>query len=268
MKLCLNLSTLAHADLETQVSVCAQVGFQAVGLRLNKLEEYFAQGKNVENVRAILNAYHLLPLELNYFSDWIYKRDKAQKEVLDRFKSFSGLGKELGCPILILPTQCDGDHDDYLARENFHEICRVASEAGTQAALEFVPWSSINTIRKAWDLVRAVDHPASGLVLDSFHYFKGGSCLADLKDVPIERILLVHLADALNVDTDVATLCRNYRVPPGDGVFVFDELLAYLGATSYDGYYSLEVLNRDYQHLGPLEIAAHGKESLERILRA
>ncbi len=266
MKLCMNLSTLAHVDLETQLLICAQGGFGAVGLRLNKLEEYFSHGKTAQDVRQLCEALALLPLELNAFPDWIYRQGEAQKAAMDRLGRFSRLAAALGCPLLILPTQCDGAHDEALARENFAEACRVASQVNTRVALEFVPWSPIDTAKKAWDVVRYVNHPYGGLVLDSFHYVKGGSRLADLQEIPIEKVFLVHLADALDVDTDVATLCRNYRVPPGDGVLVFDDLLDYLKAAKYDGYYSLEVLNRDYHALDAVEIVRHGKESMERAL--
>lgn len=74
MKLCMNLSTLAHVDLETQLRICAQVGFGAVGLRLNKLEEHFALGKGVQNIKQLCQALTLFPLELNSFPDWIYIR--------------------------------------------------------------------------------------------------------------------------------------------------------------------------------------------------
>lgn len=266
MKLCMNLSTLAHVDLETQLQVCADVGFDAIGLRVKKLEEYFAFGKTAEDVRRRCESLGLLPLELNFFANWIYAQGAAQQAAMDRFVPFSHLASALGCPLLILPTQCDGQHDDGLARENFAEICRLASRVDVRVVLEFVPWSPVDTAKKAWDLVRYVNHPRGGLVLDSFHYVKGGSRLADLQEIPIEKVFLVHLADALDVDTDVATLCRNYRVPPGDGVLVFDELLEYLRAAKYDGYYSLEVLNRDYHALDPVEIAKHGKKSMERAL--
>ena len=198
MKLCMNLCTLAHVDLKAQLRACAAVGFTAVGLRLNKLEEYFAQGKNIGETRHLLESLKLFPLELNYFPDWIYANGVTQKEVIDRFRRFSHLSARLGCPLLILPTQCDGEHDDALAGENLLEMCRLPAETGTRVAFEFVPWSPIDTMKKAWDLLTAVDHPNGGLVLDSFHYFKGGSRFTDLKEVPIERILIVQMADALN----------------------------------------------------------------------
>jgi 4-hydroxyphenylpyruvate dioxygenase len=266
MKLCMNLSTLAHVDLETQLRICADVGFGAVGLRVNKLEEYFALGKSAEDVKRRCESLDLLPLELNYFPNWIYVRGAEQQATMDRFVQFSHLASVLGCPILILPTQCDGQHDEALARENFAELCRLASRVDVRVALEFVPWSPIDTAKKAWGVVRSVNHPCGGLVLDSFHYVKGGSRPADLQEIPIEKVFLVHLADALDVDTDVATLCRNYRVPPGDGVLVLDDFLEYLRAAKYDGYYSLEVLNKDYFQMNALQIARHGKESVERIL--
>lgn len=45
------------------------------------------------------------------------------------------------------------------------------------------------------------NHPHGGLVLDSFHYVKGGSRLADLQEIPIEEVLnrYYHALDAVEI---------------------------------------------------------------------
>lgn len=265
-KICLNLSTLGHLNYESQLKISSQVGFKAVGLRMNSLKEYLSSGHTLKEAKKLLEKNNLTPVEMNFFSDWLYAKDEAQKEVLEQFRVFSRISGTLGSPILIVTTQCKGDHDDHLARENFKEICRLAAEAKTMVALEFVPWSPVNTIQKAWKLVKSVDATNGGIALDSFHYFKGGSRKKDLSEVPIEKIFIVHLDDVINVKTDVITLSRNYRVFPGEGIFIFDEILEYLFDKEYKGFYSLEILNKYYPKKNPLKLAFRAKESILRLL--
>ena len=39
-RMCLNLSTVGHLAYESQLEISAQAGFKAIGLRINRLEEY------------------------------------------------------------------------------------------------------------------------------------------------------------------------------------------------------------------------------------
>jgi 4-hydroxyphenylpyruvate dioxygenase len=203
---------------------------------------------------------------MNFFPDWIYTRSDAQEAMLERFKAFSQLSTSLGAECLNVSTQCDGIPDENLAKENFRELCRIAAADGATVGLEFVPWSPIDTVKKAWSIIGGVDHPCGGLVFDIFHYFKGGSQRGELKDVPLEKIFAVHLTDVREADVDVATLCRNYRVLPGEGVFVFDEIIDYFVQRGYDRYYALEILNKDCRADQCLGIAMRGKEVLENML--
>lgn len=266
-KTCLNLATIGHLDFESQLEISAKSGFKAVGLRLNSIEDYLSRGNTLEMVKEKLNYYGLVPVEMNYFSNWIYAKGEEYEIMIKRFKKSSSISRKLKCPILILTTHFDGEPDHSLAIKNFKEICNIASEDGNLAALEFLPWSEINNIKKAWDIVKEVDHPNAGIVLDTFHYFEGGSSIKDLQEVPIEKIFLFHICDIKEVDTDVVTLCRNYRVLPGEGVYNFDELLEYLFKSGYDGYYSLEILNKDYSQRDPLELTKKAKKSLDLLCK-
>ena len=67
------------------------------------------------------------------------------------------------------------------------------------AGLEFVPWSEVGNVKKAWEIIEQVNQPHGGLVLDCFHYFEGGSTLADLEKVPIEKVVMFHITDVERV---------------------------------------------------------------------
>ena len=268
-QLCFCLGTLGHLDYESQLKISKQAGWEAVGITIEGLEEYLAKGKTVEEAKALLEKNKLHPVEILAFREWVYTKGKAQMEMLDRFRHLSKISAKLGCSVLLATTRCQGSHDDALAIENFKEICRIAAEDGNRVGFEFLPHTPIDTVKKAWDIVNETRTPNGGIVLDSFHYLKGGSRLEDLKEVPIEKIFDVHIDDLKNVnpDVDLSTLSRNYRVLPGEGDFVYDEILEYLFERRYSGYYSLEVLNKDHSREDALKLAVRAKESLERLLK-
>ncbi len=267
-QLCFDLGTIPSVDLETQLNIAKRTGWQAVGITTEGLESFLAAGKTIEEAKALLDKSNLKAVELMAFREWIYAKGKAQKEMLDRFRDFSKMGAKLGGPILLVTTRTVEKHDDALARENLKEICRLAAETGGRVGFEYVPHSNINTVGKAWDILKTTDAPNAGIVLDFFHYLKGPSRLEDLRKIPIEKVLDVHLNDLKDIDygVELGVISRNHRVFPGEGDFVFDEMLGYLFERNYSGYYSLEILNKDHASQDPVQLAVRGKESAKKVL--
>jgi len=265
-KLCLNLGTINHLDYETQLRVSSQAGFKAVGLHMIRLEEYLYSGHTLDDAVGALRRNHLNAAEVVFMPDWVSARGRGKKQVLARLEYICSTMERMESPILIANTLGEKEYDQALAQDNFGELCRVASRYGVLIALEYLPWTSLDTIKKAWDIVRAVNLSNGGIVLDTFHYFKGHPSPKDLYEVPIEKIFIVHLDDLEDVEADLVTLTRRHRVAPGEGIFNFDEVLEYLFVGRYGGYYSLEILNRNHALLDPLELATRLKLSTERLI--
>ena len=77
-----------------------------------------------------------------------------------------------------------------------HQLAAQAADVGTRVALEPLPFSNITDFRLAAELVTAADHPAAGLVVDIWHLERGPSTLADLAEVPGDKVFVVELNDA------------------------------------------------------------------------
>jgi len=266
LKICLNLGTLGHLDYETQLRVSSQAGFSAVGLHMIRLEEYLYSGHTLEGALDCLKRNHLEAAEVVFMPDWISARGKNQRQVMARAEYICSTMELLECAVLIANTLGENGFDQALVRENFGEICNVASKYGVRIAMEFLPWTSLDTIGKAWDIVRTVNHVNAGIVLDTFHYFKGHPSTKELYEVPIDKIFIVHLDDVEDVEADLVTLTRRHRLPPGEGIFVFDEVLEYLFTEEYQGYYSLEILNKNHPLQDPVELATRARLATERLL--
>jgi len=66
----------------------------------------------------------------------------------------------------------------------------LASEKKILIALEFLPWTPVDTIRKlGYREIRGSSQ--RGIVLDTFHYFMENQA-QELYEVPIEKIFLFH----------------------------------------------------------------------------
>jgi 4-hydroxyphenylpyruvate dioxygenase len=117
--------------------------------------------------------------------------------------------------------------------------------------------------RQAWDIVSRADHPALGLILDSFHTLCLGDDLAGLAQaVPAERLFFLQLADAPRLTMDALSWSRHFRSFPGQGELPVAGFLRDVLAAGYAGPLSLEVFNDEFRAAPSRRIARDGLRSL------
>jgi len=142
-----------------------------------------------------------------------------------------------------------------------------AASRGFRVGFEALAWGRhINDYRDAWEAVRRADHPAVGLVLDTFHILARKTDLKAIRSVPRDRIFLVQLADAPVLDMDYLTWSRHYRNFPGQGDLPLQDFMAALQATGYDGLLSLEIFNDQFRAGSARSVAVDGHRSLIYML--
>ena len=175
-----------------------------------------------------------------------------------RSKSFSraerkfDLMGELGCDLLMV---CSNVSPDSLGEQ--------AAKRGLRVGFEALAWGRhIHDYRDAWEVVRRADHPAVGLVLDTFHILARRTDLAALRAIPKDRIFLVQAADAPLLDMDYLSWSRHYRCFPGQGDLPIGEFMDALCATGFDGLLSLEIFNDSFRAGSARSVAIDGQRSL------
>lgn len=99
-------------------------------------------------------------------------------------------------------------------------ICRKAADEGLIVHLEFAPFGGIKTLTQAIAIVEATGCANAALTIDSWHFFQGGSTLAQLGQVSGARIGSVQLNDGvIEPADDPLTACMTRRRLPGEGAF-------------------------------------------------
>ncbi|MGV1008599.1 MAG: sugar phosphate isomerase/epimerase family protein [Dermatophilaceae bacterium] len=135
------------------------------------------------------------------------------------------------------------DRDYYL--EKFAEICALAQELGMSVNLEFVPIAAVRTLADAVDVLRTVNAPNAGLMVDIHHIHRSRDKAEDLDGLPAEWFNFCHLCDApgdipSDVDemTHILRAARSYvgegGIPVADYVHHMPEMV-----------YSIELPNDD-----------------------
>ncbi|WP_018157653.1 TIM barrel protein [Demetria terragena] len=195
--------------------------------------------------------------------------DAEFSQVVSRFRMELAVMASVGCSSILVVSNTDGDADPDRAR-SVHQLATladVAAEHDITVTFEALAWGThIGRFADALDVVRQVDHPALSVTVDTFHLISRGDDVEALREVEIDRIGLVQIADAPWRDLDLMTWSRNHRGFPGEGDFDLRTPLAHLLAGGYQGPLSLEIFNPRLRELPPTAVAARGARALRGLI--
>ena len=149
------------------------------------------------------------------------------------------------------------------AAEDLRELGERASVQGLRVGFEALAWGRhVNDYRDAWEIVRRADHKSIGIILDSFHTLAPSLPVSAIGAIPGDRIFLVQLADAPQLDLDVLSWSRHFRCMPGQGNLNINDFMQSVFATGYSGPLSLEIFNDQFRSRSAKEVAIDGMRSL------
>ncbi|HEY9347388.1 MAG TPA: sugar phosphate isomerase/epimerase, partial [Inquilinus sp.] len=234
-------------DLRDKLEAIAAAGFDGVEIFENDFLSFDAAPREVG--RMVRDA-GLVVTTFQPFRDFEGMPEPQRARVFDRAERKFDLMAELGADLLLVCSNISpaalGGIDR--AAADFRELGERAAKRGLKVGFEALAWGRhVNDHRDAWEIVRRADHPAIGLILDSFHTLSRGIDPDSIRAIPADRIFLVQLADAPRLEMDLLSWSRHFRNLPGQGdlpVTAFTEAVA---ATGYDGVYSLEIFNDHFR---------------------
>src|SRR5215467_123474 len=176
----------------------------------------------------------LTPVTFQPFRDFEGMPEPLRAKALSRAERKFDLMAELGCDLLMICSNVSPDSLGGIDRAaaDLRELGERAAKRGLRVAFEALAWGRhINDYRDAWEAVRRADHPAVGLVLDTFHILARKTDLGAIRAIPRDRIFLVQVADAPRLDMDYLSWSRHFRNFPGQADFPLDHFMDALAAT-------------------------------------
>lgn len=175
---------------------------------------------------------------------------------------------ELGCDLLLVCSSPlpGAVADDARLGEQLARAAERAALRGKRLAYEALAWGTyVNDYRHAAELVAAVDNPALGTCLDSFHVLSRRDDPSAIADIPAESIFFLQLADAPTMRMDILQWSRHHRCLPGQGNFDLATFIRSVTASGYRGPWSLEVFSDIYRHADPVRTARDAHRSLRYL---
>ncbi len=200
------------------------------------------------------------------FRDFEAMPEPARARNMDRAERKFDTMQALGTDLLLVcsNTQAAAIDDPARAAADLREMAERAAKRGLRVGFEALAWGRhTSRWRQAWDIVQRADHPALGLILDSFHTLCLGEDLAGLSTtVPPEKLFFLQLADAPKLSMDALSWSRHHRLFPGQGELDVAGFLKDTLAAGYAGPISLEIFNDEFRAAPSRRIARDGLRSL------
>lgn len=248
--------------LPEKLEAIAAAGFDGVEIFENDLLYYDGSPRNVRQMCADLGIAITLFQPFRDFEGC--RRDRLQRNV-DRAERKFDLMQELGTDLVLV---CSNTASDSLGDERIllDDLALLAERAGARdlrIGYEALAWGRhVNTWQQVWNLVRQVDHPALGVLLDSFHTLSLKGDPTGIAEIPGDKIFFVQMADAPVLAMNVLEWSRHFRCFPGQGEFDLPGFLAPILKSGYTGPLSLEIFNDGFRAAPPRANAADGLRSL------
>lgn len=251
--------------LESKLRAIAQARFDGAEIFENDL---LTARSTAREIAAQMRDVGLACTLFQPFRDFEGMPGELRGRTFDRLERKFDLMQELGAPLLLVCSSvspaASGDRSRIVA--DFRELAERAAQRNLRVGYEALAWGRhVFDHRDAWAVVKEVDHPALGLILDSFHSLARAIPVETLREIDPARIFIVQLADAPIVQMDYLSWSRHFRNMPGQGELPLVEFLATLLEIGYSGPLSLEIFNDQFRATSASTVALDGHRSLTYI---
>jgi 2-keto-myo-inositol isomerase len=265
-----NGATSRPYPLEEDLRAAAAAGFPMVELWGEKFDAFFAEHSREDLPRLVdqhglqITAIDLVALD--------YSQPENVATAVERARYLGRIAQEVGCDLLLLCSWGDLHGRSKaeglsLVAEYLKPVCTAAAEFDCRLAIEPLGRHElIPGCQEALSIIEQAEQPNLGLIWDFFHYYKSQVPLEAIRQIPLDRLWLVHVDDAPDLPPE--TLKDPDRVYPGQGALPLSTYFQILRELNYDGPVSVELFNQEYYQQPIDTIARNAYRSLRPYLEA
>ena len=272
LKYCLNTSTI-HGEvipIVEQVSIAHKAGYDSLEIWLRDVDKYTSGGGSLSDLRKRIADAGLTLESAIAFAPWILSDLEAHKKALEQAKKEMEIVVALGGKRIAAPPAgaVDGELLNLdVAGERYRALLELGRTVGCLPMLEVWGFSkNLSKLSEVLHVAAAAQHPDACVLPDVYHLYKGGSNFNDLGLLAGTKIPVFHMNDYPDMVRD--KISDADRVYPGDGIAPIGEILKTVMASGFNGVLSLELFNREYWKLDPLENATVGLKKMKSVIPA
>lgn len=261
------------ADLATDVHAAAAAGFDYVEIWAAKLRD-FLKTNSAADLKSLFATSGVKPLSINSIEHVTFRDAPAHAKIRTECEELAAIAETIGCPyIVIIPGNFPpGGLSSYEVIEEtvgvLRELASIAERHNVSLAFEFLGQGdcSVQTLELADEIIQKVNRRNIGLVIDSFHFYVGGSTIKMIDALDPKRLFIFHINDAENLPPDQLT--DAHRLLPGLGILKLKEIIQAFKRIGWDQVASVETFRPEYWERDPFELARAAKAAVDGVLRS
>ena len=260
-----------RADLAADFHAARAAKFDYLEIWAAKLRAFLHQQTSRE-LEEIIAETGVPPLSINSIEHVTFRDEDAYRAIKNECEELSRIAAQIKCPyVVVVPGKLpsSGATRAEVVEESVRvltELCDIAARHDVALAFEFLgqPDCSVATLDLAHEIVRTANRPNLGLVIDSFHFYAGGSTIEMVEALDPNLIYVFHINDAENLPRE--ELLDKHRLLPGLGILPLRELIAAFRKIGYDKVASVEIFRPEYWDRDPFDLARDARSATLQII--
>ena len=262
--------TLLHGSLRDLVAAASAGGFRGLSLWPQHVEGARASGLSDADVRTLLADHGVAPVEVEPLLSWLPSGALApehEKLAGPPPGDFFALAEAVGADAVLAVDGFGPRAERGALVEAFAQLCSDAAARGLRVKLEFTPWSAIPDAQSAAAIVRESGARNAGIVIDSWHHFRGANDLGQIAALPGELVQGVQLNDAPARPSPEPLPQESMRARrlPGEGDIDLVSLLRTLHEIGCVCALGVEVFSEALAGVGPAELGRRAGSALRAV---
>ncbi len=259
-----------YADLSTDILAASAAGFDLIEIWAAKLYKYL-ETKTLDDLIKELDESGIKPYSINSIEHVTFRDQKDYEGIKNECKTLCRIAHSIGCPyIVVVPGKLPSDSTHQIIVDEsvrvLRELSNIAAEHSVSLAFEFLGQSdcSVQTLDLCNEIVTQVDRENIGTVIDSFHFYAGGSTFDAIDAMDPAKLFIFHINDA--EDLPLAELTDAQRLYPGRGILPLKKMKEHFDKIGYSRMVSIEIFRPEYWNQDPFAVAQIAKSATEEVL--
>ncbi len=265
---CLNTSTISgnSSGLEAHVAIASEAGYDGIEVWVRDVQAALENGYSEASLKNYIDDHGLKVENAIGFAPWLAEGEAGFVQMEKEMHMLAAIGcQRIAAPAAGVPG--DRPLDLFAAGEKYRKLLELGRKTGVMPQLEF--WGASPVL---WHLgqvlmVAAVaDDPDARILPDVYHMFRGASGFHGLKMLSGKLIEVFHMNDYPSSKAREEQGDAD-RVFPGDGSAPLPQILTDLKHMGGEKVLSLELFNRAYWEMDPLELARTGLTKMKSLVQ-
>ncbi|MEM1515225.1 MAG: sugar phosphate isomerase/epimerase [Candidatus Bathyarchaeia archaeon] len=262
MKTCINGATTMPYPLEKDVETAGKVGFDGIEIWREKLDQYLHKYRK-EDLRDLIQSFRLGVSAICPFTGYVWCPENEFTKKLAETERYLKISTYIGCESLLVCAEESKSKrrkdviETHVVR--LKRLAQLAEDYGVKIELE---WFS--DLTDAIEIVNLVNHESLGMMIDTFHWYRGDGDITHIDLIPKDKLFLVHINDCENLPRE--RLTDENRLYCGLGVIPLVEILKRIKQKNYNGYLSVEIFRKEYWSKDPLTISLESLKTLVEVM--